>query len=95
MNCLDCNLAGVAAAAIGICRDCGAGVCATHATVRDHHLTRTVTINRLIPVEPPARVVRCHVCTAAHDAAACDTQPHHRAHFGQRLHAEVGATDGA
>ena len=68
MNCLDCALTGVTSPAIAICCDCGAGVCGEHAVVRNHHLTRTATINRIIVVEPPARAVRCVVCTAARDA---------------------------
>jgi hypothetical protein len=78
MNCLDCNHAGIAASAVAICHGCGAGVCVDHAVVRDHHLTRTATINRIIVVDPPARLVRCLVCTTAHDAAHDQAEPHHQ-----------------
>ncbi len=81
MNCFDCATTGVVAPAVAVCHDCGAGVCADHAVARVHHLTRTVTINRIIVVEPPARLIRCTVCTAAHDAARHDSEPHHH-HFG-------------
>ena len=79
MNCFDCALTQVRTAAVAVCHDCGAGVCADHAVVRRRHLTRTVTINRIIEVEPPARLIRCPTCMTAHDAvlqAATPTRHH-------------------
>lgn len=78
MNCFDCAAAGRVSTAVAVCHDCGAAVCAEHAISRDDHLTRTVTISRKIVVEPPARLVRCRVCTAAHDAVVreSDTRTH-------------------
>ena len=83
MNCLDCSTGGESSMAVAVCHDCGAAVCADHAVARDHHLTRTVTINRIIVVEPPGRFIRCQVCTAAHDAVAhpSDTRRHGRRHL--------------
>ena len=78
MNCFDCNHPGLAVAAVAICHDCGAGVCADHAVVRPHHLTRTATINRIIVVEPPARLIRCVTCATAHDAVDHPVEPHHQ-----------------
>lgn len=75
MNCLDCATAGRAVAAVAVCHTCGAAVCADHAVVRPHHLTRNVPINQTVVVEPAARLVRCTVCDAAHEAAT-----HHDAH---------------
>lgn len=69
MNCFDCADADRLAPAVAVCQDCGAAVCVDHARSYDHHLTRTVTIDRVIVVEPPARLIRCAVCAAAHDAA--------------------------
>lgn len=69
MICLDCAVAGGTAAPVGICHACGAAVCLQHAEVRPHHLTRTVPINQVVPVEPAARLVWCTTCVAAHDAA--------------------------
>ncbi len=80
MNCFDCTLAGTATPAVAVCHDCGAGVCAQHAKEREHHLTRTATINRIITVEPPARLIFCTVCTSAHDAAHHDAEPTHHHH---------------
>jgi len=69
MNCFDCAALGGHAAAVAICADCGAAVCARHAHVTPRWLTRTMVINRVVAVEPPARTIRCGVCQAARDAA--------------------------
>ena len=87
MNCLDCALDDRGAVAIAVCHACGAGVCVEHAVVRAHHLVRIVTINRPVPVEPPARLVWCPTCACAHDAV----DHHDRAHH-PHLHHEHGAT---
>lgn len=81
MNCFDCAAIGESATAVAVCHDCGAAVCADHAVARDHHLTRRVTIARLIVVEPPGRLIRCQVCAAAHDVVA---QPSDIRRHGQR-----------
>ena len=78
MNCFDCTLAGVTTPAVALCHDCGAAVCLEHAFVRRHHLTRTATINRIIVVEPPARLVRCATCNAAVVAVDRDAAPRRR-----------------
>ncbi len=75
MNCLDCASLGNRVPAVGICVDCGAGVCLDHAQVLPHWLTRTAVINRIVTVDPPGRILRCPVCQAAHDAAEGS---HHR-----------------
>ena len=69
MKCFDCDALGAHAAAVAICADCGAAVCAGHAHVTARWLTRTMVINRVVAVEPPARTIRCAVCQAARDAA--------------------------
>ena len=69
MNCLDCASTGRPAVAVAVCHTCGAAACLDHLVVRPHHLTRTVPINQVVVVEPPARLVWCTTCTAAHDAA--------------------------
>ena len=69
MNCFDCAALGEQAAAVAICTDCGAAVCPGHAHVTARWLTRTMVINRVVAVEPPARTIRCGVCQAARDAA--------------------------
>jgi hypothetical protein len=69
MNCYDCATEDrLTRAAVGVCHDCGAAVCATHAVARAHHLTRTATILRDETIEPAARVLRCTTCDAAHAA---------------------------
>jgi hypothetical protein len=65
MNCLDCGSTGV----VGVCADCGAAVCRDHAIVAPAALTRRVPINRVVPVEPAGRRLRCPVCNEAHLAA--------------------------
>jgi hypothetical protein len=85
MNCFDCALVGAVTSAVAFCHDCGAGVCLDHAVARQRHLTRTVPLIRLIEVEPPARLIRCATCTAAHDAvnwAAAPKRRHAEPHVG-------------
>jgi hypothetical protein len=65
MNCYDCAITGAVTAAIAVCHDCGAGVCTEHATTTRHHLTRIVPLNRRVPIEPAARIIRCSTCAAA------------------------------
>jgi hypothetical protein len=84
MNCFDCALVGAVTSAVAFCHDCGAGVCVEHAVAHERHLTRTVPLNRLIEVEPPARLIRCHTCTAAHAAVRQDAAPKRR-HTERRL----------
>ena len=69
MNCLDCAAQGQDEPAVAICLDCGAGLCVDHAEVEPRWLTRTAAVNRVVAVEPPARAVRCRVCSRAHGAA--------------------------
>ena len=74
MNCLDCAQAAAwDRAAVGICRDCGAAVCLDHAVVRDRRRIRQAVIMYSLPVEPPARVLRCTTCDAAYRAAPDST----------------------
>ena len=74
MNCFDCAALDRPTEAVAVCAGCGAGVCADHAHVTARWLTRTMAINRTVPIQPPARTIRCTVCQAAHEAAA-DTAP--------------------
>lgn len=69
MNCFDCAAIGEQTAAVAICADCGAALCPGHSSVTARWLTRTMIINRVVAVEPPARAIRCAVCQAARDAA--------------------------
>jgi hypothetical protein len=82
MNCLDCAAHGQDEPAVAICLDCGAGLCLDHAEVEPRWLTRTAVINRVVTVEPPARVVRCRVCSQAQGAA---TRPARRQTSGRGL----------
>ena len=75
MNCFDCAAHGEVSTAVAICAGCGAGLCPDHAHVEPRWLTRSAVINRAVVVDPPARVVRCGVCTQAHDAAVHPAQP--------------------
>ena len=83
MNCFDCAALGGHVGAVAVCADCGAAVCHDHAQVTARWLTRTMVINRVVPVEPPARTIRCTVCQAARDAGdPGDAQPNRRAPRG-------------
>lgn len=77
MNCFECATSTPAHAesGIAICAICGAAMCAEHATVVAHHLTRIEIINRPVAVEPPARHIYCPTCAAA--VAARANPPHH------------------
>ena len=83
MNCLDCTLAGATTPAVATCHSCGAAVCADHAVIQPRYLQRVVPLNRLIPIEPPARVIACEVCAAAQDAVQHPEPAQHR-HFHRR-----------
>jgi hypothetical protein len=86
MNCLDCTLAGATTPAVATCHSCGAAVCVDHAVIQPHYLQRVVPLNRLIPIDPPARVIACEVCAAAQDAAQHPEPAQHHGHF-HRHHA--------
>jgi hypothetical protein len=68
VNCYDCALESEAREAVAVCVGCGAGACLDHSHTETVWLTRTEMVNRLVPVEPPARALRCSVCAAAHAA---------------------------
>ncbi len=76
MNCFDCGEQGATVVAVAVCRDCGAAVCVDHTVVASHHLTRTATIGLQVPIEPPARLMRCGVCHQARQALAREQQSH-------------------
>ena len=83
MKCFDCAVAESDRDAVGMCHDCGAGLCANHAVIRSRHLNRIATINRPIPVEPPARLMLCQTCVAAHDALHNPSHPNMHSHHRQ------------
>ena len=86
MNCLDCAAHGQVKPALGVCHDCGAGVCADHVVSRDRHLTRLEGIGMKVKVEPPARLLRCEVCTTAVDAVSEASRPRARRRFLKGKH---------
>ena len=53
---------------LGWVADCGAAVCVEHSVSAPHWLTRTQLVNRVERIDPPARVIRCGTCHAAHAA---------------------------
>jgi hypothetical protein len=69
MNCYDCHQTGNTSAAVAVCHDCGAGVCADHAVQGQHALTVVTATNWQAPVDPPQRRIRCLTCAAAENAA--------------------------
>ncbi|AYV26243.1 hypothetical protein EES41_05870 [Streptomyces sp. ADI95-16] len=64
MLCLDCNTAGTTSPAVGVCRGCGAAVCANHARVIQREVRRRPLLAP--PVETAARTVHCFTCAAVH-----------------------------
>ena len=68
MNCFDCAALNITGEAVAVCGECGAGICAAHAHVTPRWLTRTMVINRVVAIEPPARSIRCGVCEAARES---------------------------
>ncbi|MFZ3474247.1 DUF2180 family protein [Streptomyces sp. 4.24] len=64
MHCLDCHMAGTVSPAVGVCRDCGAAVCANHARVTEREVRRRPLLAP--PVETPARTVHCFQCAGVH-----------------------------
>ena len=68
MNCFDCATFDTTRFAVAIFHDCGAGVCADHALAEEKRLTRTGGLGMAIPVEPPARTIRCRTCDNALNA---------------------------
>ncbi|WP_412104202.1 DUF2180 family protein [Streptomyces europaeiscabiei] len=62
MHCLDCRAREATSEAVGICRECGAGVCENHARVTVRSLRGGSMLSA--PYEPPARTVRCFTCAA-------------------------------
>ncbi|WP_374215021.1 DUF2180 family protein [Streptomyces longispororuber] len=67
MHCLDCHAQGTATTAVGVCHDCGAGVCTGHARVTDRSVRRDPVVGA--PHEAVARTVRCPQCATASTAA--------------------------
>ena len=79
MNCYDCAFTGNQHPAVATCIDCGAGLCLDHAVVSPHHLTRVELLDLRVNVEPPARLIHCETCAAAHDAVVGRQQDQTRA----------------
>ncbi|WP_189147997.1 DUF2180 family protein [Streptomyces lacrimifluminis] len=75
MNCLDCADIGAQVAAVGVCSQCGAAVCAVHCEISQQFLTCTKPISRTHVTDPPVRRLLCGPCAGAHRAhAACCPQ---------------------
>jgi hypothetical protein len=68
MNCYDCHVAGTTTAAVGICRSCGVGVCATHLRWETHDHSRHAGPGN--PTPEPTRSLICTSCTTALISAA-------------------------
>lgn len=66
MKCLDCLIDDkLDRQAVGICRDCGAGLCERHVVVRRYHPERAQPVlgRRVSPAS--ARLLRCTRCHGA------------------------------
>lgn len=75
MNCLDCLVErALVVPAVGICSDCGAGVCLDHAVLVAHRTEARGYLGRRIPLPRPGRLVRCGLCQAvSEDLSAAPT----------------------
>lgn len=67
MRCLECHAEGRDSNAVGVCRTCGAAVCAHHVQT----VTRSVRHGSLVgtPGEHQERTLLCPVCAEAHAPA--------------------------
>ncbi|MET8747448.1 DUF2180 family protein [Streptomyces sp. NPDC004728] len=63
MHCLDCRTTGTNSPTVGVCRGCGAGVCAAHARIAPRSVRRGSLTGT--PCEARVRTVLCPVCAAA------------------------------
>lgn len=68
MDCFDCAGLDHTVPAVGVCADCGAGVCRDHARVQVRWLMRVIPMGGSEPAGPPARSILCPVCQAAYEA---------------------------
>ncbi|MWA14603.1 DUF2180 family protein [Streptomyces sp. BA2] len=66
MHCLDCRERATTSTAVGVCHDCGAAVCETHARVDARPVRRGTVLGA--PDEAVARTVRCPKCAEARAA---------------------------
>ncbi|MEW1996950.1 DUF2180 family protein [Streptomyces coelicoflavus] len=73
MHCLDCQTAGSNSPCVGVCRRCGAGVCAQHARIATHSMRLGPVIGT--PAEAEARTVLCPLCAAAWAPTAATPTP--------------------
>ncbi|WP_420717935.1 DUF2180 family protein [Streptomyces sp. H34-S4] len=64
MLCLDCHTQDVTSPAVGVCRACGAAVCASHARVTRREVRRRPLLAPPSDVSP--RTVHCSLCAAVH-----------------------------
>ncbi len=65
MNCYDCARGRVSETATGVCRHCGAGICAEHTIEDEVVVTKTVVMAREVPLPLKARKLLCTVCHQA------------------------------
>jgi hypothetical protein len=85
VNCYDCAVTGAHRDAAAICADCGAATCIEHAVNAQHWLTHTALINRVERIDPPARMIRCGTCHAAHAARGDVTAVTAPSHLSDQL----------
>lgn len=67
MNCYDCHLAGRTSTAIGLCHECGAGLCGEHVRV-SRDIVHGNASPGLVTRPTRARTLACPMCHGA-DAA--------------------------
>lgn len=65
MNCYDCSLQSNRREAVGLCRNCSAGLCSEHVHEEEQEITVVRIINREVALPLRARTLLCGVCKAA------------------------------
>ncbi|WP_151483941.1 DUF2180 family protein [Streptomyces albicerus] len=67
MNCYECVQQSRTAAAVAVCRVCGAAVCADHVRTESKRLRGPASPGKMIH-DQPARQLTCPVCRAAEES---------------------------
>jgi hypothetical protein len=69
MNCYECLSDQRATPAVGVCRHCGAGLCATHVRIRSNQVQGAASPGK-VTHEHSARKLLCGTCLRAEEETA-------------------------
>ena len=65
MNCYVCAQRDLQRVAVGLCRNCSAGLCIEHVLERSREVTFIVPLGREVTLPLKTREILCHVCKQA------------------------------